>query len=177
MQELVYYSDSSTKITGEYARLGGKSYRLADLTSVSVSATQTDRARNVPSFLIVVGSLLMFSVTNLQRFFPVALEDMIPATSVLGMLIALAGLTVLIMQMVMKTDHIFILSINGTFGSACPFASDDEEYVRKIAQALNLAIKDRRSATSSDADLRESKETNNTGDVHLGMAAFADTSS
>jgi hypothetical protein len=142
MQEIVHYSDSSTKITSESARLGGKSYRLADITSVNVLSTQTDRARNVPSFLIVVGSLLMFAVTNLQHFLPISWESAMPVASVLGMLIALAGLTIIIMQMVMKTDHIFIISIDGTFGSACPFASDDERYVRAIVTALRAALRE-----------------------------------
>ena len=148
MHEIVYHSDISTKITGETVKLGGKSYRLADISAVSVSAVQTDRARNVPAILIVLGSLLMFAVTNFQAVSPSTWEALLPIASVLGMLIAMAGLTVLIIQMALKTDHIFIVHLKGTFGSACPFASDDEQYVRKIASALRIALKEQQSGVS-----------------------------
>ena len=151
MQEFVYYSDNSTKITDEWAKLGGKSFRIADLQSVVVCTTQTDSARNLPTFLIVAGSLLMFGVTNLQNFFPIEWEGLVPTAHMLGILIALAGLTILTIQMVLKSDYIYMVSMSGTFGNACPFASDDEQYVRKVAAALQTALKDRRAEVPAGA--------------------------
>ena len=153
MSEIIYYSDGSTKITGEYARLGGKSFRLADITSVRVQTTQTDRARNVPTFLIVAGSLLMFTVANLQRFFPGDWDGIEPFTYALGMLIALAGLTILIIQTVLKSDYLYIVRIEGIFGSVCPFACEDEAYVRKIADTLRTALRAPSTQSETNAPL------------------------
>lgn len=144
MQEYVYYSDNSTKITDEWARLGGKSFRLSDIQSVEVCSTQTDSSRNLPSFLVVAGSLLMFGVSNLQNFFPIGWDGLVPTTHLLGILIALAGITILIIQMLLKSDYIYMVSMRGTFGNACPFASDDELYVRKVAAAIQTALIARR---------------------------------
>jgi hypothetical protein len=151
MQELVYYSDNATKITNDTIKLGGKSYRLADLSSVDVGRTQTDPSRNAPSFLVVAGSLLMFTVNNLQEFIPVEWDVMLPFTLALGVLIALSGLIILVMQMLLKTDYIYMVCIKGTFGTACPFASDDEHYVRTVANALRTALRESRAASPAAA--------------------------
>lgn len=144
MKELIYYSDTGTRITGEYARLGGKSFQLADISSISVQTTQTDSARNLPSFLLVVGSLLMFGVINMRNVFPADWENTMPIAILAGMLVSMAGLTVLIIQMFLKSDYVYILSINGAFGCVCPVASDDEKYVRKLATALRSALQESR---------------------------------
>ncbi len=160
MQERVYHSDNSTKINSEWARLGGKSYRLTDISSVKVCSTQTDRARNLPSILIVIGSLLMFSVINLQNVYPVEWDGFEPAAYALGILIALSGLTILVIQMVLKSEYIYMVNIEGTFGAACPFASDDEHYVRKVATALQTALQDRKVQPASQplAELRDARQ-------------------
>lgn len=148
MKELIYYSDTGIKITGEQAKLGGKSFNLSDITSVKVQTTQTDTARNLPSFLLVIGSLLMFGLTNLRAVIPAALENIAPMAVLAGMLLSMAGITILVIQMVLKTDYMYILSINGKFGGACPVASDDERYIRKLASALTTALNESREEAS-----------------------------
>ncbi|MDQ3928283.1 MAG: hypothetical protein M3328_03945 [Chloroflexota bacterium] len=59
------------------------------------------------------------------------------------MVIGLAGFAILLSQMFRKSDYIYILKLTGTFGTTSPFASDDERYVEKIADALKLALSNR----------------------------------
>jgi len=146
MQERIFYSDTGTRITSEYVRLGSKSFHISDISSVSVQTTQTDSARNLPSFLLVVGSLLMFGVTNMRGLLPADWENALPIAILAGMLISMSGLTVLVIQMFLKSDYLYILSINGLFGSVCPVASDDEKYIRKLASALTSAMQASREA-------------------------------
>jgi hypothetical protein len=157
MQELVYYSDNATKITNDTIKLGGKSYRLADLSSVDIGRTQTDPSRNAPSFLVVAGSLLMFSVNNLQGYIPLEWDVVLPFALALGVLIALSGLIILVMQMLLKSDYIYMICIKGTFGTACPFACDDERYVRTVATALRTALRDSQAASPSAASTLSSE--------------------
>lgn len=140
MEEEKYFSDGSVKITNEYIKLGGKSYRLDDIASVKMRSAQTDSMRDVPTFLVISGSILMFTLINLQSIIPVGWEDAVRIGAIAGMLLSIAGLVMLVLSMIMKAEYLYIVHLSGTFGSACPLASDDETYIQNVVASIHRAI-------------------------------------
>src|SRR5687768_4211033 len=125
MEEETYFSDSTIKITSDSVKLSGKSYPIVDIASVRMRSLQADPLRELPTFLVVVGSILMFALLNLHYVFPVGWEQVTQMGAIVGMLLSVAGLVMLVLSMVLKSECIYVVHLKGTFGDACPFASDD----------------------------------------------------
>ncbi|HYP39640.1 MAG TPA: DUF6232 family protein [Chloroflexia bacterium] len=143
MTDFTYYADSSVQITSDWVKLGEKTYRVSDIKSAKVWSTQADPMRELPYFLLIAGSFTMFALNNFRSIFPRQWESMIPFVLAFGMIIGLAGFGILLAQMFRKSEYIYILRLTGTFGTTSPFASDDERYVQKIADAMQLALSNR----------------------------------
>jgi hypothetical protein len=143
MTDITYYADSSVQITSDWVKLGEKTYRMSDIKSATVWSTQADPMRELPYFLLIAGSFTMFLLNNFRSVFPRDWEHILPFVLGFGMIIGLAGFAILLSQMFRKSDYIFILRLTGTFGTISPFASDDERYVQKIADAMKLALSNR----------------------------------
>jgi hypothetical protein len=140
MEEETYFSDSTIKITSDSVKLSGKSYPIVDIASVRMRPLQADPLRELPTFLVVVGSILMFALLNLHYVYPVGWAQVTQVGAIVGMLLSVAGLVMLVLSMVLKSECIYVVHLKGTFGDACPFASDDAEYVRSIVAAIKQAI-------------------------------------
>lgn len=141
--EATYFSDASVKVTNNCIRLGGKTYQVSDVTSVRMRTSQADPLRDLPTFLVIAGSILMFAILNLQNVLPGSWDDLVRLATIGGMLLSVAGLVLLVMGMFLKVEYLYVVHLNGVFGGACPFASDDEAYVRSIVQAIQQAVNER----------------------------------
>ena len=140
MAEITYYSDSSVQISSEWVKLGGKIYPVAEIDSVSMRSAQSDSSRDLPYFLMIAGSITTFVLLNAQQIFPNDWEVLVPRMLVVGLVLAVVGIAVLVVQSLLKKDYIYGVKLSGTFGDAIPFASDDPRYVQKIISAIEIAI-------------------------------------
>src|SRR5688500_8971724 len=142
MPEMTYYSDSAVQVSNEWVKLGGKIYAVAEIDSVKMRAAQSNATREVPYFLMIAGSITTFVLLNIQEIFPSDWEVLMPRILMLGLIIGLAGLGLLLLQTFLKSDYLYAIKLTGAFGEVIPFASDDQRYVQKIINAINLAMDD-----------------------------------
>jgi hypothetical protein len=125
---------------------------MADIKSVKVKCAQPDSLKEMPYFLMILGSITTFTLLNLKEIFPRAWEGVMPSILMVGVLIGLAGMAMLVAQMVMKPQCIYAIRLCGTFGKATPFASDDEQYVNKVIDAIKTAVSASANASTSLSD-------------------------
>lgn len=124
-EEIVIHEDAEVKITNLRAVLGGKTYSIANITSVG--AKEESPSGCVPAGLIIFGLFLLF----------IGMSDL---RSNLGYLITgvvLSGLGFLAARSA-KPD--FILQIATAAGEVKALSSKDKAYIQKITDALNDAI-------------------------------------
>jgi hypothetical protein len=152
MSGVLYYSDGFIEVTGEYAKFGGRAYSLSDVNSVKVWSAPTEPFRELPYFLIVAGSLTTFGLLNIRPSVQEDWESTVAMLFLLGVAIGLVGLAVLVIQMLWKTRCVYAVMLGGKFGTAVPYASDDERYVRRIATAIHLALRASPASVASTED-------------------------
>ena len=148
MEEETYFVDSTIKVTSDWVKLGGKSYSVADIASVRMRSLQADTLRELPTFLVIAGSILMFALLNLHYVFPVGWEQVVQLGAIVGMLLSIAGLVMLVLSLLLKTECIYVVQLKGTFGNACPFGSSDPTYVRAVVDAIRQALDEQRSGVA-----------------------------
>jgi hypothetical protein len=151
MPEIVYYSDSFVRVTSEWVKLGDKTYRLADIRSLRVWSTQTEPLRELPYFLILAGSFTTFGLLNIQHIVSDNWQNVVLWLFWTGIAIGLAGLVVLLVQMLWKARCLYGITLIGSFGMTTPYASDDEQHVRQVAAAIHTAL-DARTSLFSPTD-------------------------
>lgn len=140
MSKITYYADSTVRVTSEWVRLGEKVYSVADIKSVKVKCAQPKSLRELPYFLMIVGSITTFTLLNVKHLFPRDWESILPGMLSLSAIIGFAGLVLLPAQAVLTPACIYAVRLRGSFGEASPFASDDEQYVSKVVDAIGTAI-------------------------------------
>jgi hypothetical protein len=140
MDETTYMTDGTVRISSEAIKLGGKIYSLSEVRSVRMRTIQSDHLRDLPYYLVVVGAIMLFGITNLDALLGGVLEGVVQVTSLFGVLISLSGLVMLVMNSLVKGECLYVVQIEGEFGSSCPFASDDQRYVRNVVAAIRQAI-------------------------------------
>ena len=140
MDEETYVVDSTIKITSEWVKFGGKSYPTAEITSVRMRSLHADTLRELPTFVVIAGSILMFALINLYYIFPTGWEGVLQMGAVIGMLLSVAGLVMLVLNNLLKTQCLYVVQLKGSFGDICPFASDDAAYVRSMVSAIKDAL-------------------------------------
>jgi hypothetical protein len=140
VDEETYFVDNTIKITSEWVKLGGKSYPTAEITSVRMRSLHADTLRELPTFLVIAGSFLMFALINIHYVFPTGWEGVLQLGAVIGMLLSVAGLVMLVLNTLMKTQCLYVVQLSGNFGDIYPFASDDAVYVRSIVSAIRTAL-------------------------------------
>jgi hypothetical protein len=140
MDETTFMSDGTVRINSQSVKLGGKSYLLSEVRSVSMRAVQSDQLRDLPYYLVVAGAIMMFAITNLNSLLSGAWDSLVQIVSLVGVLVSLAGLVMLVTNTLVKGECLYVVQIDGEFGSSCPFASDDPRYVRNVVEAIRRAI-------------------------------------
>lgn len=124
--EKIYYSDGAITVTSTRAVLGGKTYAMANVTSVSLAENQ--QGAGCGCALLGVGALLA-----LGGFSSVETAGM----GVIGIVALIAGF----MWMNAKT---YVVCIGSASGEANALQDRSREYIQTIVDAVNQAIIDRR---------------------------------
>jgi len=117
MSEASYYQDGTVSITNARAVLGGKTYAMANITSVSMATIPANRK---PGIVIAIIGLLIAGVTN---------------GGIIGLLILAAGI---VLAVIVKPSY--VVRIGSASGEADGLVSPNIEYIQKIVNAVNEAI-------------------------------------
>ncbi len=126
MSEVSYYSDTAVTVTNARAVLGGKTYAMANITSVSMGEKPANRMPGIA--LAVLGLVIAAcggSVGGNQAGLGI----------VIGLLVLAAGIALVVM-----TKPSYIVRIGSASGEADGLVSKDKEYIQKIVTAMNEAI-------------------------------------
>lgn len=124
-QEKVYYSDGAITVTSTRAVLGGKTYAMANVTSVSLGENQSGVGCAIA--LIALGGLMALAITSKE-------------SAGVGVL----GLGMLAIGIYLLKSKTFIVRIGSASGEANALQSKDRDYTQKIVDAVSEAIIERR---------------------------------
>lgn len=130
MSEVVYYSDDAVQVTGEWVKLGDKTYRISDITAAQVSWGSAYRYR----WLMIVVALAWVAVWAVRLLLP-EVGSTIPAFLSTLLLLAWFGLVLLGMR---RTYRVWLM---GSFGKVDVFSSRDRAYIQKIVDAINASVR------------------------------------
>jgi hypothetical protein len=123
--ELPVYSDSNIQITNLRATLYGKTFAMANITSV---AMHTQYANKAPGVIVA----LLGAVFGL-----VALAS----SELRGCFLVFAAVMILIGVVYIKSQHNnYWVRIGSSSGEANALSSHDHEYVSRVVAAMNEAI-------------------------------------
>lgn len=139
-EEVVYYSDGAIQITNARAVLGGKTYAMANITSVMMGKIPANRTAGMVAILI---GLLIASCAVCPAF--IALDS--SGSEAAGSWIASVGLGLLgvlvlgsgiVLAVIAKPRY--VVKLGSASGEMNALASHDQEYIQEIVSALNEAI-------------------------------------
>lgn len=125
--EKVYFSDGAITVTSARAVLAGKTYAMANVTSVSLRVVQSS-ALSWGVLLIVVGILLIVTVFTAAAPARVA---------------ALGAILVVVGVLLAKARPMCIVRLGSASGEADALQSIDRPYLNQIIDAVNKAIVER----------------------------------
>ena len=123
MSEETFYSRGNIHITNARAVLGGKTYAMANITSVAMAKRPANRTLGI--VVALVGIIL-------------AACGGIGDTSLWIILGVLALLTGIVMAVITKPSY--IVRLGSASGESDALSSKDQEYIREIVGAVNEAI-------------------------------------
>ena len=131
-EETTYYSDGKVHISNARAVIGGKTYAMANITSVSASTKTPNRLwplffGGVGALFVLVGIVLLITRDSMGG-------------STLGC--GAVGLVIGVLMWV-STKTQYLVVIGSASGEVQALRSQDEKYVRKVVAALNKAIVER----------------------------------
>ncbi|MEM1552902.1 MAG: DUF6232 family protein [Candidatus Bathyarchaeia archaeon] len=138
MSEVIYYQDEAVTITNARAVLGGKTYAIPHITSVTVGEIRPKRLR-IFIGMWFAASLVACLVTG------VLAPEMEQARETVGNIgILLAGLVFVAgIVLAVKAKPTYVVRLVTAAGEADAYTSKDKEYVEKVVSALNEAITSR----------------------------------
>jgi hypothetical protein len=125
-REKVYYSDGAITITSTRAVLGGKTYAMANVTSVSIGENQ--EGAGCGCALLGVGALLAIGGLSSAD------------TAELGVF----GIVIVIAGFLWMNSRTYVVRIGSASGEANALQDRSREYIQTIVDAVNQAIIDRR---------------------------------
>jgi hypothetical protein len=125
--EKVYYSDGEITVTNTRAIMGGKTYAMANVTSVSLGQTQQESSCGYA--LLFLGILLAFGLLRSDTSF----------VGLIGILVVICGLFMLIQK-----SSEYVVRIGSASGETDALKNKDPQYIQKIVDAVNQAIIERR---------------------------------
>jgi hypothetical protein len=123
-EEQVYFSDDKVTITKTHATIDGKTYTVSDVSSVQMA--KRPPARNLPITLIAIGFISGLAAFSGESGF-------------LYGSIAVMFLVLGVLLFVSQHDR-YAVQITLASGKVDALLSRDQEYVRRIVDALNQAI-------------------------------------
>jgi len=139
-EEVTYYSDGAIRITNARAVLGGKSYAMANITSVAMWKRPANRT---PGVVIAIVGLLITLCACCPASFTLGSSDSDAAAS--GLLfvgVGLLGLLGLVAGIVIAAiaKPSYVVRLGSASGETDALVSKDQEYIQKIVNAVNEAI-------------------------------------
>ena len=123
--EKTYFAEGSVRITASRADIGGKSYAMANITSVSVARKPAEKVGCVVA-LGVVGLLLSFSLG----------AEGLQFMGVFGLLMLLISIVALVNVLRAK----YVLRLGSASGEQEALVSGDETHLQGMASAIRQAI-------------------------------------
>jgi len=126
--EKTYFSDDAITVTSSRAVIGGKTYAMANITSVSKAKRPPNTSG--ATVLVVLGALMFlcaFAGTNTGLF-----------VGLPGVVLAAIGVV-----MFMRATPDFIVRLGSASGEANALVHKDEAYIQQIVAAVSAAIVDR----------------------------------
>lgn len=123
--EKIYYSDNEITITSTRAILGGKTYAMANITSVSVAELQPNSGCGCAA--IGVGLLMALGLFSSET-----------------VLFGLLGLVGVAVGLAIANTKAYVVRIGSASGESDALQHGNREYVQKIVDAVNDAIVERR---------------------------------
>ena len=142
-EEITYYSDGVIQITNARAVLGGKSYAMANITSVGIWERPPDRT---PGVALTVGGL----VTGLCACCPAlgtlgSHDSDVAGFGILFVVVGLLGLVMLIagIAIAATAKPSYVMRLGSASGEIDALISKDLDYVQRIVDAVNKAIIER----------------------------------
>jgi hypothetical protein len=121
--EIVYYSEGPIFVSNTRMTIGGKTYAMANITSVSLA--QDSSMVGCGAVLIFIGFFLLFSIVSL------------PPIGIIGGLMFIVGFVLLARKP-------YVVRIGSASGESNALQSHNREYIQKIVSAVNAAIVARR---------------------------------
>lgn len=127
-QEIVYYQDQSVLVTNTRAILQGKTYAMANVTSVSLGEIP---ANQTPGFILFGASIATF-LCSLSIFSGSSLLLWIGIVCLVGFV---AGFVVML-----KAKRTYWVNLGSASGETHALMALNHEYVTKVVNAINQAI-------------------------------------
>lgn len=125
-REKVYYSDGAITVTSTRAVLGGKTYAMANVTSVSLAENQNGAGCGCALF--GVGVIVAFAGLS---------SDGTAGIGVFGIVVVIAGI-------LLMNATSYVVCIGSASGEANALQHRSREYIQTIVDAVNQAIIDRK---------------------------------
>lgn len=123
-EEISVYQDANIHVTNLRAMLQGKTYAMANITSVSM---HTQAANNAPGVIIaVIGGMIAMSL--------LAGRDAM-GCGVFGLLLLAAGIAI-----ALAAKSTYWVRIGSASGETNALSSNDRDYIQRIVNAMNEAI-------------------------------------
>jgi hypothetical protein len=126
MSEVSYYQDGAVSVTNARAVLGGKTYAMANITSVSMAEKPANRT---PGIIIAVVGLVMAACLG------AAGGDSNATGLLFGVVIIGVGVAIAVLA-----KPSYIVKIGSASGEGDGLVSEDREQIQKIVSAMNEAI-------------------------------------
>jgi hypothetical protein len=123
--EKTYYSDGAITVTSTRAVLEGKTYAMANITTVSL--TENQQGAGCGCALLGFGALCTLGLASAETLI----------IGVIGVLIVVAGLFLM-------SQKSYIVCIGSASGETNALQHPSREYIQTIVDAVNQAIIDRR---------------------------------
>jgi hypothetical protein len=162
MVEIVYLSDNDVRITNSEAKLGERSFKLADVKSaslvkklprhhfvylsslISLMSGTTLIALTVSTIVIARGNYAFLGgIANTLNalFFPLL---------IIGVATSIALSIVSVMMISALRNVLYIVRLDGTFGQVSAFTSSNESQARRIVDAIEAVVKSNASPRATE---------------------------
>jgi uncharacterized protein DUF6232 len=139
MSEITYYEDQTVHVSSESVKIASKRYQTSEISAVKVWMLRSDPYSSWiwPLLLVVLAAGYLYSTlqTSASEAFWAALAL---AVFIIGGITWFLVMTIPIVLKKMK--FLYVIRVQGSFGDDNVLASEDQSYIRSLADAMNLAI-------------------------------------
>ena len=128
--ETVYYSDDNVSITNTRAVFSGKTYALANVTSVEMAIKPPEGQGYASVFLLGGGAAIMYGLSGIGSM---------PVQNIL-VLIFIGGCVALLSIGTLRAKPSYIVKVSSSSGEANALISPNKQYIQEVVKAVNDAI-------------------------------------